>query len=233
MDLEIKLYYFGIAGKGEAIRLALKHAGIEFEDYKFADFDEFNKMKETGELMFGQVPALKVTNKASGKPPAILTQSAAILRFIAKISPHTDLYPKCPIQAARVDAILDQEADAFQSFRCCNYADRFGFSQVDEEVMKKCKEEINEKVIPKHFELLEKQLVKGGTGWLAGTEKPTIADFQWAGILPAVKAGWTGKKWDMTAYPKLNAMCDRFYEIESVKAWYENNKYEFWFQVPE
>ena len=74
--------------------------------------------------MFGQVPALKVTNKKSEKPPAILTQSAAILRFIAKIAPHTELIPRCPIQACYVDAILDQEADAFQAIRCCIYKDR-------------------------------------------------------------------------------------------------------------
>ena len=229
MDLEIKLYYFGIAGKGEAIRLALKYAGIEFEDYKFENREEFLKMKESGELMFGQVPALKVTNKKMDKPPAILTQSAAILRFIAKIAPHAELIPRCPIQAAFVDAILDQEADAFQSVRCCTYKDRFGFGQVDDETIAKCKEEINEKVVPKHFELLEKQIEKGGTGWLAGTAKPSIADFQWAGILPAIKGGWTGKKFDLTKYPKLNAMNDKFYLLEAVNQWYENNEYKFWF----
>jgi len=228
MDLEIKLIYFGIAGKAEAIRLALNYAEIEFEDVKITR-EEFMKMKESGELMFGQVPALKVTNKKSAKPPALLTQSAAILRFIAKIAPKSELIPRCPIQAAYSDAILDQEADAFQSIRCCNYADRFGLGCVDKDTIQKCKDEINDKVIPKHFELLEKQLEKGGTGWLAGTEKPTIADFQWAGILPAVKKGWTGKQFDLKEYPKLAAMCDNFYELEQVKTWYKNNEYKLWF----
>merc|ERR1711879_416290 len=67
MDLHLKLYYFGIAGKGEAIRLALAYVGHEFEDYKFENREEFIKMKESGELLFGQVPALKVTNSKSGK----------------------------------------------------------------------------------------------------------------------------------------------------------------------
>merc|ERR1711879_952436 len=140
-DYDLKLIYFNIAGKAEAIRLALKYVGIEFEDYKLKD-GEFAKMKESGELKFGQVPALKVTNKSNGEV-ATLTQSGAILRFIAKLDKKSILLPNDPIKAAVVDAFLDQEADAFQSVRCITYADRFGLASVSKEQRLELKEEIN------------------------------------------------------------------------------------------
>ncbi|CAK0841035.1 unnamed protein product [Prorocentrum cordatum] len=64
-----KLLYFNFPGKGECIRLAFHYGGIPFEDYRFSSREEFTKMKESGELQFGQVPALVVDGKT-------LTQSA-------------------------------------------------------------------------------------------------------------------------------------------------------------
>merc|ERR1712062_168269 len=101
MDYELKLLYFGIAGKAEAIRLALTYAKIPFEDYKFKD-GEFTKMKESGELNFGQVPALKVTNKKTGETD-LLTQSGSILRFIAQIAEKDLLIPSDPVKACKVN----------------------------------------------------------------------------------------------------------------------------------
>jgi len=228
----MKLYYFGIAGKGEAIRLALAYTNTEFEDYKFSGFEEFTEMKNSGKLMFGQVPALEVNSKQHDRK-SMLTQSAAILRLIGKICPDSELIPKCPFQAAKVDAIVDQEADAFQAYRVVNYNKRFGLGDLDDETLKKIKAKINAEVIPSHLELLEKQIVAGGTDWLAGTSKPSIADFQWAGILPALQkgSGWTGDTtvFNKDKYPKLSAMVDRFYELPAIKKWYETNEYKIWF----
>merc|ERR1711976_59575 len=226
-DYDLKLYYFNIAGKGEAIRLALKHANIEFEDYRFKE-GEFGKMKESGELAFGQVPALKVTNKKTGESE-LLTQSGSILRFVAQIAEKDLLIPSDPVKAAKVNAIVDQEADVFQSARCIIYRNRFGLGSISEEKVAEIKNEINETVIPKHFELLEKMIEAGKTGWLAGTKNPSIADFQFAGILPAVKGGWTGKKFDLTKYEKLNKLVDDLYNLEAVKEFYKTNEYRFWF----
>ena len=147
-DMKLKLYYFDLAGKAEAIRLALKYANIEFEDYKFKDRSEFAEMKASGKLQFGQCPALEVTNH--GKT-TILTQSGAILRFIAKIAPNSGLLPRCPVQACQVDAIVDQEADVFQSIRCIIYRSRFGIDDIDDATAQKCKDKINDEIIPAHF----------------------------------------------------------------------------------
>ena len=118
-NYNLKLLYFNIAGKAEAIRMALKYANIPFEDYRFKD-GEFAKMKESGELAFGQVPALEVTDKQSGEKTC-LYQSGSILRFIARIAEKDLLIPSNPVKAAKVDALVDQEADVFQSVRCIIY----------------------------------------------------------------------------------------------------------------
>ena len=49
-----KLYYFNIKGLGEPIRLAAHYAGLKFEDIRL-DREAFQKMKQAGELPFGQV----------------------------------------------------------------------------------------------------------------------------------------------------------------------------------
>jgi len=64
-------------------------------------------MKVSGELPFGQVPALRTTD---GKN--LLVQSAAIYRFIGKHNSSkkpASLYPQDFVDAAKVDAILDQD----------------------------------------------------------------------------------------------------------------------------
>ena len=72
---QLKLIYFDIPGKAEAIRLALYFQDLKFEDYRFKDREEFMAMKTSGELPFGQVPALLVDGN-------MLIQSAAILRCL-------------------------------------------------------------------------------------------------------------------------------------------------------
>ena len=99
-----KLLYFDFPGKAEAIRLALTHAGVAFEDHRFADRAEFQALKASGRLQFGQVPALEVTTAAG--ETTVLTQSAAILRYVAKLNDSANLYPADPLLAARVDVYL-------------------------------------------------------------------------------------------------------------------------------
>merc|ERR1712071_460590 len=108
----VKLYYFDIEGKGEGIRRALYYSKIPFIDVRL-DRATFMKMKESGELPFGQLPALRT---ADGKH--LLAQSAAIYRYIGKIS---SLYPEDLIEAAKVDALMDQEADMFVGLTVSTY----------------------------------------------------------------------------------------------------------------
>ena len=58
----MKLYYFDIYGKAEAIRMLLNHAKVEFEDCRISK-EEFAKMKEEGKLEFGQLPVVEHDGK--------------------------------------------------------------------------------------------------------------------------------------------------------------------------
>ena len=222
-EASYKLYYFDIAGKGEGIRLAFTYCGVPFEDYRFADREAVNQMKASGRLMFGQVPALEVS--PLGKGVTLLNQSAAMLRFIGKLKPEVGLYPTDPLVAAKVDALCDQEADAFMGLRVTKYKDRFGFGFLGDEAhaaqLAAAVEANNGEVIPRHLATLAKHVEAGGTGWLAGTAGPTIADFAWVPVLAAIADGWTGDAAALDATPALVALKDKFYALPEIKAYYD------------
>jgi len=211
-----KLLYFNFPGKGECIRLAFHYGGIPFEDYRFSSREEFTKMKESGELQFGQVPALVVDGKT-------LTQSAAILRFVGK---RAGLYPEDPVLAAHVDAIMDQEADALMGFRVTKYQERFGFGAwlMTDENVAKLRADINRDIIPRHMGQLEKILEQGGTGWLAGTPEPTIADFFWVPTLQLLEKGdWNGDPTVMKPFAGLQGLVKRFLALPAVAEYYRSS----------
>ena len=108
MAPKLKLLYFDIHGMAARIRTAALVGGVPFEDYRFASRDEFTAMKTSGELPFGQVPLLVVNDGEAAIP-----QSGAILRYVCTLG---GLHPTDALQAAAVDAALDQERDAFASY---------------------------------------------------------------------------------------------------------------------
>jgi len=213
---KLKLYYFDIPGKAEALRLAFKYSGIPFEDFRFKSSAEFLAMKTSGELVFGQVPALKITPINNPKDTKMLIQSAALLRFIAKCNPQTELYPADPILAASVDAIVDQETDTFMGYLTTKFPSRYGLSFLDDpandHLLKAAKEDIMKKIIPGHLAKLESLVKMGGTVWLAGTQKPTIADFHWAPVLKRAER-ITGDPNLLSEFPLLSRMLKSFYEL--------------------
>eukprot|EP00931_Biecheleriopsis_adriatica_P012804 TRINITY_DN114055_c0_g1_i1.p1 TRINITY_DN114055_c0_g1~~TRINITY_DN114055_c0_g1_i1.p1 ORF type:complete len:239 (-),score=57.83 TRINITY_DN114055_c0_g1_i1:64-780(-) len=218
---KLRLFYFNVTAKGEPIRLALSHAGLEFEDVRMT-FEEFRKMKEEGKLGFGQVPALEVT---TGEKTELLVQTNAILRYVARLDESTGssskLYPDDPLQAARVDAVMDQLSDMTSGILCARYQDRFGFDEVlggpDGEGTKKVDEALRRKVLPRHLGAFEQML--GSGSWLAGTEQPSIADF-----LMATQFVWEREKLKdgqalFEEFPKICDYIDRFHALPTVASW--------------
>ncbi|KAH8044773.1 glutathione transferase [Aureococcus anophagefferens] len=206
-EASYKLYYFDIAGKGEGIRLAFTYCGVPFEDYRFADREEFNEMKASGRLMFGQVPALE--SRPWGRRVAEPVSGRAALHRQAQAGGRA--LPDGPARRGKVDALCDQEADAFMGLRVTKYKDAGGFlgDEANAAQLAAAVEANNGEVIPRHLATLAKHVEAGGTGWLAGTAGPTIADFAWVPVLAAIADGWTGDAAALDATPALVARRDR------------------------
>ena len=118
----MKLIYFDIPGKAEAIRLCAAVGGVQLDDVRISR-EKFHEMRDSGELPFGQVPALDV---GDGR---ILAQSSAILRYVATLG---GLHPTDPLEAAHVDAVAAAEEDFFAGISVSRYGARFGFEMSDE-----------------------------------------------------------------------------------------------------
>lgn len=209
---KLKLYYFDIKGKGEPIRLLCAYGGLELEDYRFVTRDEFLAMREGTRLSFGQVPMLEVDGKHT------LVQSSAIMRYLGKLA---GLYPSDPIQAAKVDALMDQEADTFTGTTVLTYGMRFGID-LTPDVIEKSHEYICDEVLPNHFRNIEKCLIGSPTGWLAATEEPSPADFMWYAKLSTLgeKKELSEKIKTLEEFPKIKAFMEKFAALEPVQEYY-------------
>lgn len=95
---QLRLTYFDSPGRAEPVRIALFLAKLPFEDRR-VKFPEFMAMKQQGELPLGSLPVLEV----DGRP---MVQTAAMLRFVARIGGH-DLYPGDARAAFVVDSAID------------------------------------------------------------------------------------------------------------------------------
>lgn len=210
----LKLYYFDIQGKGEPIRLLAAYANIALEDYRFSSREEFMALKADGTLPFGQVPLLEVDGREK------LVQSAAILRYLAQLG---GLHPTDLIAAAKVDAALDQEADAFLGPTVASYTTRFGIA-MDEAQVAAAAELLGSEVMPRHLAAVERLLCASATGWLAGTPQPSAADFAWAArlgqYLPAKDRLFPERLRTLADYPACKAFVQRFFELPQIASYY-------------
>jgi len=215
---KLKLYYFDMVGKGEPIRLMCAYLGMTLEDIRFKDYNDFLQLKEAGKLPFGQVPLLEV-DQGDGKVHH-LVQSSAILSYLGKLG---GLYPSDPILAAKVDAALGHEADAFTGPTVVTYAKRFGI-HLDDEATKKSEDKIKTEVAPRHLASLENLLGTSTTGWIADTKDPSPPDFVWyvrlAFWIPNNAKFYPG----LEEYPHVTAFVEKFKALEQIKTYYANKK---------
>ena len=212
----MRLIYFDIPGKAEAIRLCAAVAGVPLEDVRVRR-ETFAEMKAKGELPYGQVPALDV---GDGK---FLAQSSAILRYVGTIG---GLHPASdPLAAARIDAIVAEEEDMFCGISVSRYGPRFGFDfEGREDYRAQVRKLLNDEVLPRHLRFLETLLADSATGWLANTEKPSIADFVFVPRLQWLMSGANdGIDGDLLArFPRVAGLIEKLMGLPEVVAYYAN-----------
>ena len=71
-----KFIYFGVYGRGEAIRMLATHAKVPFEDERLSG-EQFGPRKAAGEFPNGQLPVWVQDGK-------YFNESTSILRFLGK-----------------------------------------------------------------------------------------------------------------------------------------------------
>ena len=92
----MKLYYFGVYGRGEPIRMVLHKAGVEFEDVRFTQ-DQWKEAKAAGLSPSGQLPMIELDDGTK------MTQCDAICRYLATVH---GLVPKDPMTEYHGEAAL-------------------------------------------------------------------------------------------------------------------------------
>ena len=214
----MKLYYFDIPGKGEAIRLLCAHYNIQLEDIRLSP-EEFQKLKQNEILKFGQVPALVLNDET------VLVQSASIMRYLGKLC---NGYPSDFVQAALVDAIIDEENDLFAGLSVSRYQARFGFGFLKEhpDLLTICRKDLNDNVIPRHLKFLDDICSKSTTGWIANTNEPSIADFI---LVPRLKWLASGandgiSKEILSPFIHLTSLMKKLRGLETIQQYYSTHE---------
>jgi len=215
----LALLYFDLHGLGARIRLAAAVGGVPLEDRRFADRAAFTAMKLGDELPFGQVPLL-IVRGADGAEHK-LAQSSAILRYVCL---RGGLHPSGDaLAAARVDAALVAEADAFAPVGCAKYRERMGFAALEGPALAAVEAALRTDVVPRHLGFLEKALAASTTGWVAGTARPSAADFAWATQLRDISVNQHSAfltKELLEPLPAARAFLARFLALPEVAAYY-------------
>jgi len=214
---DLKLYYFNIKGKGEQIRLICAYSGLKLEDYRFESRDQFLAMKNSSRLPFGQVPMLEVDGKVA------MVQSTSIMRYLGKLS---GLYPtKDPILAQKIDALMDQATDVFTGLTVLTYGLRYGL-ELTPEAREKSFGHYNDTVLPGHLRRAERYIGSSATGWFAGTDEPSPADFVWYCSLTNIadKKDISEKNRTLEDFPKLKAFVEKFKSLDAIHKYYNKDK---------
>lgn len=183
----VKLTYFGIEGAAEKVRLAMKMAGIPFEDVRIA-FQDWPAMKPN--MPNQQLPILEI----DGSEP--ITQSAAMAKWAAR--QHPTLYSGDADRLLVIDQmihILDDDVREFQpalymGMRPAKFgrADDFAKTEEGAALVKSMRSNYVENDLPKAIKLLTAQLKKSGGPFLLGAEI-TLADLFWLPRLRYLQSG--------------------------------------------
>jgi len=197
---EVKVVYFDLYGRGETIRLILKHAGIQFEDNRitspFVDSTDWLKVKPT--IPSGKVPYIVWDGEQIG-------ESMAICRFIAK---KTNLAGRSNTESAMIDEMID----SIQDINAEMYKVLF---EPDEDKKKVMQQSFAESVLPTRLGNIDRRMRQSGGQFLANNA------LSWADIhffqtvfnlrmtLPRL----------LLDFPRLDDLVDRVASLPNIAKW--------------
>ena len=158
MSNELQIYYFDFPfWRAEISRIALHASGQPFDDVRLKR-DDFRALKASGELPFGQVPALKING-------SFIAQTGAIARYCGRLA---GLYPKDALQQAQVDQVIDAMSDITMLI-----GRSMRVAEADEK--KQARALLANETLPVWIGFLERLLNESGTGFFVGNNL-TMAD---------------------------------------------------------
>eukprot|EP00916_Digyalum_oweni_P002410 GHVL01004439.1.p1 GENE.GHVL01004439.1~~GHVL01004439.1.p1 ORF type:complete len:205 (+),score=30.15 GHVL01004439.1:22-636(+) len=203
--MAIKLSYFDMGGRAEAIRVCFAVGGVKFEDERIQFPDWPAKKTDASSFPLHQCPVLKVGDE-------VFTQSLAILRFAGVKS---KLYPTDALEVLKTDEILCLIDDALIQLP----------KKASEEEKEKLRREYIAGPFDKYMTYLETKVAKYGGPFLTG-KNMTIADIFLLGLYNFFSSGFfdhIGTK-DFDKYPKLLESINKTKSNKHVVEYYKANK---------
>ncbi|KAL3080598.1 hypothetical protein niasHT_036544 [Heterodera trifolii] len=198
MVQQYKLYYFDLRGLCEPIRLLLHYVGQPFEDIRFKDFEEWEKIYKP-KFFYGKAPVLEVDGKQ-------LAQSSAILRYLAE---KFGLAGKDEWEKAKANEIMDFQKDANTDLVPYLMV-KMGYKEGD---LDKLRGEVFEPTAKRILPLFVKLLKESGSGYMLKSGL-SMVDFQVANFL------YTITKLEpetINAHPKLIKYVDHVHALPKLQ----------------
>jgi len=196
-DLPVLTYFDG-RGRAEIIRMLLCAGNIKFKEVDLTERQEMVKLMADGDLMFNQVPLLKIDGMK-------LVQTNAINNYIAT---KAGLNGKDAKEKAMIDMYFEGSRDMFMALL------PMLFMGSEEDCIAKA-----EPGIDKKLPVYEKALGSSSSGFLVGSGL-TLADVGLMEVLLSVVEFYGDQK--LSSYPHLKKYVDMVSNLESMKCYIKN-----------
>lgn len=205
-DKKWTMHYFTLHGRAEALRMAMVHGKIDFEDHRMPfGSDEWTAFKSSDMCPNGQVPVLQVGDK-------ILNQSEATIRFIGI---HSGAYSvNDPMACHAADCVINTHNDLMNVHPKCEKGNPLFYQMIfstdpisDENVAAMVEWR-------KSYHVTMSGLLKEAKFF--GGSKPSIADFWVFGELSTFEKNTNGIDLQSHVY---KGFADALNEQPTLKAW--------------
>ena len=157
-----KLYYFDLGGRAEGIRAMLGHGNFQYEDVRLTP-EQFGEKKQSGFFPLGSAPVWEEDGE-------VYCQSSAIYRFLGI---RMGYYSSDPMTIWQIDSIVDF-VEGHQGTMNNFFLPVLGGASLTESDGHTWLSDYWDKILP----VIEARLAEHGQPFIAGTPRPTIADFR-------------------------------------------------------